>query len=106
MGHINFITLFFLTIGILLHILLDYVKVKKSNIKFTFRKWILENHISIIVSFIVGFISLYFVDFALDGLGVTAEKDALFYEAHAFISGFAPYATFAKVFKIEIKDTD
>lgn len=104
MKHITLINIIFLLIGILLHILIDYVKEKKVNKKFTFGKWFKENKITIIISFLVGFVSLYFVDLALDGLGVKAEKDALFYEAHAFISGFAPYATFAKLFKIEIEE--
>lgn len=102
MEHINFTTILFLILGISLHVLIDFVKVKKTNKNFTFTKWYNENKLTVLISLIVGFVSLYFVDFALDGLGVIAEKDAIFYEAHAFISGFAPYATFAKIFKIEI----
>lgn len=104
MEHITLINIIFLFIGILLHILIDYTKNRKVKKQFTFDKWFRENKITIIISFLVGFVSLYFVDLALDGLGVTAERDALFYEAHAFISGFAPYATFAKIFKIELED--
>jgi membrane-bound metal-dependent hydrolase YbcI (DUF457 family) len=104
MGHITLINLFFLFIGVLLHVLIDFVKEKKTNKRFTFSKWFKENQITIIISVIIGFISLYFVDFGLDGLGVYAETDALFYQAHSFVSGFAPYATFAKIFKIEIQE--
>ena|SRR3972149_2182638 len=104
MEHITILNIIFLLLGIILHVLIDYVKLKNKNNKFTFNKWFKENKITIIISIIIGFISLYFVDFGLEGLDVMAEKDALFYQAHSFMSGFAPYATFAKIFKIEIEE--
>jgi hypothetical protein len=104
MEHITLLNIFFLLVGILLHSLIGYVKQRKIKKQFTFGRWFHENKITVLICFLVGFVSLYFVDFALDGLGVITEPDTLFYEAHAFISGFAPYDTFSKIFKVEIED--
>ena len=65
MEHITLINIIFLFIGILLHVLIDYTKSAKIKKQFTFDKWFRENKITIIISFLVGFISLYFVDLAM-----------------------------------------
>lgn len=105
MEHLTAINITFVLIGLLLNTLVDWVKIQKANKgKFNPKKWVHENSITIFVTIIVAFLSLYFVDFATVGLEIEVHKDALFYQAHSFISGFTPYITLKSVLKIEIQN--
>jgi hypothetical protein len=105
MGHIDLINIFFVFLGLTLNTLLEWIRLeKKERHTFSIKIWYSENKITLLATAIISFLSLYFVDMGLDGLGVYTDDDALFYQAHAFLSGFAPYATLAKVLKIEIPD--
>lgn len=88
MNQITLFTISLTIMGLLLHILLSVQKVLKSNIPFSFGRWVQENWINLLVAIICAATSLMFGEDLFNVLGVKAEADSPLYKAHAFVSGY------------------
>lgn len=106
MEHVTISVVCAALIGFLMHFFLIAAKLQKKKRlhEFSITKWWQENWASAGLAMLAGIASIMFAPTLTGALNVDVADGSLFYEAHAFLSGFLPYAGFEKVFKVNIED--
>lgn len=87
-------------LGMIMMILMKLQELKKKGEVISLGFWIKDNWINMGITLISAFASLIFADVIATALETNPAKDAVFYQFHAFISGFASQVMFGKLIKL------
>lgn len=99
MNQLTPLNILLLLCGLVINGLRAAQKAKENDVKFSFKRFIQENWITIVLTMITGFVSLVMAQDVMKALGVTANEDSAFYTIHALVSGMIPAYILDKLLK-------
>lgn len=99
MNQLTPLNLLLLFCGLVINGLRAAQKAKETDTKFSFKFFVKDNWITIVLTMITGFVSLLMAPDVMKTLGVTASEDSAFYTIHALVSGMVPAYLLEKLLK-------